>query len=71
MESTQFTLDWTVAEVLDYAPQLAAIFWQQRLFCVGCSMARFDTLRDVTRIYGLAPDALLRALNAAVVVEEG
>ncbi len=71
MESIRLTLDWTVAGVLDRCPQLAAVFWQQRLFCVGCSMARFDTLRDVSRIYGLAPDALLRALNAAMVVEEG
>jgi hybrid cluster-associated redox disulfide protein len=55
--------DLTVQQFLDRWPQAVPFFLRSRLSCVGCPMARFDTLRDVARIYHLRLPALLSDLE--------
>ncbi len=53
----------TVAEVLERWPATAAVFVARCMACVGCAMARFDTLADAAAAYGVAPGTLLRELR--------
>jgi len=49
----------TVAELLEARPGAAAAFASRGMACVGCPMARFDTLVDVAAAYAVDLDALL------------
>jgi hybrid cluster-associated redox disulfide protein len=49
----------TVAELLMARPAAAAAFAVREMACVGCPMARFETLAEVAAAYGVELDALL------------
>lgn len=55
----------TVEEALCRWPRLAEEFLRRRLACPGCAMARFDSLGDVARAYGLDLTRLLEGLGRA------
>lgn len=57
--------DTNVDELLDRFPETATVFVQRRMQCVGCSLARFETVADVCEIYRQALEPFLRDLNAA------
>jgi hybrid cluster-associated redox disulfide protein len=57
------TADQIVSEVLAKWPKVVPLFVQKRLYCVGCSMARFETLADVSKIYRLDLNRFLVDLN--------
>lgn len=55
----------TVSAYLERCPQGARVFLAHRMACVGCSLAKFDTLGDAARVYGLPLDAFLQELAIA------
>lgn len=57
--------DTNVDLLIDCFPSVVPVFVKRRLHCVGCPMARFETLADVCRIYGLPIDPLLADLRAS------
>jgi hybrid cluster-associated redox disulfide protein len=63
--SPQPTASLTVAEVLDRWPGAARVFLRQGMACVGCDMARFDTVAEAAQAYDLPPAALIAALRRA------
>lgn len=65
-ESPQPDLNMTVAALLNEWPQLIPVFIRHRMICVGCLMSSFDTLRDVTLVYGLAPEVFMKELVEAL-----
>lgn len=40
-----------VDDLLDQFPAAARVFIRRRMGCVGCAMARFETIADVCRVY--------------------
>jgi hybrid cluster-associated redox disulfide protein len=44
-------LSVTVAEVMDRWPQTVPVFVRHRMVCVGCPIASFESLVEVTEIY--------------------
>lgn len=62
--------DQTVEVVLGRWPAAIGVFLRSRMACVGCAMARFDTLEQAARSYGLPVDALVGALREAIGEEE-
>jgi hybrid cluster-associated redox disulfide protein len=60
------TADQIVSEVLASWPKIVPLFIERRLYCVGCSMARFETLADVSKIYRLDLNQFLNDLNRQV-----
>lgn len=56
----------TVAEVLERWPQAVSAFQKLRVACVGCTMAPFDTLEDVARIYHYDLDEVMAAMHEAI-----
>ena len=51
-----------VSDVLALGSATAAVFVGHRMGCVGCTFARFETVGDVARVYGLDPQDLARSL---------
>jgi hybrid cluster-associated redox disulfide protein len=51
--------DRTIEEILARWPAAAYILLRRKMACLGCSMARFDTLRDAARSYGIPEAELL------------
>ena len=62
--------DTTVDEVLARRPLAAKVFLARRMHCVGCDLARFETLAEAAGIYGQPADDLVadlrRVLHAPV-----
>ena len=52
-----------VEKVIERYPATAQVFVDRRLACVGCDLARFETLADVCAIYRQSLDAMLRELR--------
>ncbi len=69
MEAPRFSQDMIVGDVLARWPQVVQLFMRRRWYCVGCSLARFETLGEVSATYGLPYEALLAELQQAVRVE--
>lgn len=61
----------TVEETLQRWPQTAGVFFRHRMACVGCAIAPFETLAEVSEIYEVNPDQLLQELQEAVQGTEG
>ncbi len=56
----------TVQQLLDRWPQTVPFFIRSRMACVGCPMAKFDTLQDVADNYGLRLPILLHHLEGTI-----
>ena len=62
--------DMTVAEILEKWPVTVSVFQKFKTACVGCTMAQFDTMVDVARIYELELSGIMEALHDFVTQEE-
>ena len=58
--------DLTVAEVMDRWPQTIPVFFRYRMACVGCPIAPFETMAEVTAIYGLNLSRFLNELEQII-----
>jgi hybrid cluster-associated redox disulfide protein len=58
--------DLTVAELLTCWPQTIPVFLRHRMACVGCSLARFESLAAATSAYGLPLDGFLIELRTSI-----
>lgn len=59
------TRNLTVAETLERWPQTATVFLRRRMACVGCAIAPFETLDEVSEIYQVNPNQFLHELRTA------
>ena len=57
------TTDMTVAEILEKWPGTVSVFQKFKTACVGCTMAQFDTMVDVARIYDIELSEIMAALQ--------
>jgi len=55
-----------VADLLSEWPEAIPVFLNRRMACVGCNMARFETLQDASRIYGVNREQFLAEINQVV-----
>jgi hybrid cluster-associated redox disulfide protein len=53
----------TVDEVLTRLPGAATVFLDRRMHCVGCDLARFETLAEAARVYRQPTVELVAALR--------
>ena len=61
--SIAITPDQNVAELLSGWPEVIPLFLARRMSCVGCTMARFENLTDISKIYGLDLTEFLSEIN--------
>ena len=57
--------DTNLDELLRRSPEVATVFIEHRMHCVGCPIARFETIADACRIYGKPLETFLHALWSA------
>jgi hybrid cluster-associated redox disulfide protein len=60
------TKDQTIAEVLEKTPKTAEVFFSHGMACLGCAVARGETLAEAAEVHGIEIDALLSELNEVV-----
>lgn len=65
------TTEMTVAEILEKWPGTVDVFQKFKTACVGCTMAQFDTMVDVARIYEMEISEIMGALHDFVTEEDG
>lgn len=65
VEPNWVTPDTNVDELLGRFPATARVFIRRRMACVGCEIARFETVADVCRIYRQPLDVILAELRQA------
>ncbi len=65
MKEFRISAETSVANVLSSAPGAERIFLGHRTACVGCSLGRFCSLRDVALTYELDLEHLIGELQGA------
>ena len=63
LDQTLLTPDLTVDRLLACWPLVMPVFFRRRMACVGCAMAPFCSLIEVSRNYGLSLDGLMDELQ--------
>ncbi|MCI9518768.1 MAG: DUF1858 domain-containing protein [Clostridia bacterium] len=55
--------DMTIAEVLGIYPDIAPVFQQFGMHCLGCPISRGETVEQAAAAHGIDLDEMLTALN--------
>lgn len=55
--------NWTVDETLQCKPESSHVFIKLGMQCVGCFIQKFCTIKDVSEIYQIDLEKLLKDLN--------
>lgn len=58
-------------ELLTRHGAVAVVLIRFRMACVGCPLARFETLESAAQNYGLEPELLRAEIRAAIAMESG
>ncbi len=64
----KFTADMTIGEVIRNAKdpmKLQAVFLSVGMHCLGCAMARGETVAEAAQVHGLDVNELVAKLNEA------
>jgi len=62
----RITPDMDIDAVIELYPATIPVFIRYGMQCVGCHVARFETIAGSAEIYGVDLDRLLEQLNAAL-----
>jgi len=65
-DANAITSEMNVEDVITRFPPTVRVFVRRRLHCVGCDLARFETLADVSRIYRQPLPDLLAEIRSSV-----
>lgn len=65
MDEPLIRLDDLIEPTLEQYPAVAAVFVRRGMACVGCDMARFDTVGDAARAYHQPSADLVAELTTA------
>jgi len=60
------TKDMPIGDVLKQYPQTLHVFLSHGLMCVGCAIARFESIRQGATAHGIDVDVLVEDLNQVV-----
>ena len=53
----------TMAQLIELWPEAAPVLARRGMGCVGCTMARFETVGEAAAAYGFDPEELLREVR--------
>jgi hybrid cluster-associated redox disulfide protein len=65
-EQSIITPDMPIGDVVRKYPDTVNVFLSHGLMCVGCAVARFESIRQGAQAHGIDVDALVEDLNKAV-----
>ena len=55
-----------IGEILDRAPELAPIFFEIGMHCLGCPHSRAESIEEACAVHGTDADKLVEKINAAL-----
>lgn len=53
-----------IGDILDKAPELAPIFFEIGMHCLGCPHSRGESIEEACMVHGTDADALVAKINA-------
>lgn len=59
----EITKEQTIAEVLEKSPKAAEVFFSHGMACLGCAVAKGETLAEAAEVHGIDIEDLLKELN--------
>lgn len=59
----EITKDMTIFEVLQINPEIAPVFAELGMHCVGCAIAHGETVEQAAAAHGIDLDLMLEKLN--------
>lgn len=59
----KITADMTIAEVLQVEPDIAPVFFEFGMHCLGCPVSRGETVAQAAQVHGVDVDEMLDKLN--------
>jgi hybrid cluster-associated redox disulfide protein len=59
----EITADSTIYDLLKEKPDSAEVLFKFGMGCVGCAIARGETIREAAMVHGIPLDELLAALG--------
>lgn len=59
----EITKEMTIYEVLQINPDIAPVFMELGMHCVGCAIARGETVEQAAAVHGIDLDEMLDKLN--------
>ena len=66
MSEPMFSTEMIIADIFEEWTQTTSVFFNFKMACVGCPLARFETLSAALAIYKIPADTFLTALQHAV-----
>ena len=58
--------DMPIGEILQCHPRMLRVFLNHGLMCVGCGLARFESVEQGALAHGIDVDELVKDLNAVL-----
>lgn len=62
----KITKEMSIKEAIEKYPEVAPVFIQHGMGCLGCAIASFETIEEGALAHGIEVDALIADLNAAI-----
>lgn len=59
----QINKDMTISEVLGVCPEIAPVFMQFGMHCLGCPISRGETVEQAAAAHGVDLEEMMTALN--------
>jgi hybrid cluster-associated redox disulfide protein len=63
-DTASYSARTNIADALASGPDVAAVFLRYRMYCIGCTFARFETLRVAAINHSIDVEEFVTALNA-------
>ena len=65
----QVTKETLIGDILDKAPELAPIFFEIGMHCLGCPHSRGESIEQACAVHGTDADALVARINAQLLTK--
>jgi len=65
-EVNKIKKDMTFSEVLKKYPETMPVFIKYGITCIGCPMAKFETVKEGCHIHGIDVEKFVKDLNKAI-----
>jgi len=62
----KITKDMKIAEVVQKYPKTGEVLFKMGMGCVGCPMARAETIEQGAAMHGMDPENLVKKLNEII-----
>ena len=60
----RITKDTKISTIVENAPEAMPMFQMIGMHCMGCAMARSETVEQACRVHGVDADELIAKINA-------